>query len=208
MTTRQVNLSNQKKRNALINYKGFVPEKQVLYVDSYNEPTQSKKYIKHTIDESYDNLLANYGNDPNKVAEALVSGDPEINLEMLGRYMTHSSRVYINSDQEIVFQIQKEEFLHNPEGEVIETRAPRHLEANINVEKPILWSGKSFPIQEVYKKFVLIRKYQLIHTNGLSFDMLYDIAKELYESQSMMLIGSGILLMHLSNMELKALPKE
>lgn len=236
MTTRQVNLSNEKKRNALINFKGYLPPKQVLYVDSYDEPTQSKKYIKHTIDESYENLLKQHSDDPNKLAEALVAGDPEVNLNMLGRYITQSSRVYLNSDQEIVFQIQKEEFVYNPKGEKTESREPRHLEANINVEKPLMWSGKSMPIKEIYKKFALIRKYQLMHTNGLTFDMLYDIAKELHESQSMMLIGSGkgtgpvifqeggtpfrvflegrikddkyILLMHLSNMELKPLPME
>jgi len=122
---------------------------------------------------------------------ALKAGDPEVNLNMLGRYITQSSRVYLNSDQEIVFQIQKEEFVYNPKGEKTESREPRHLEANINVEKPLMWSGKSMPIKEIYKKFALIRKYQLMHTNGLTFDMLYDIAKELHESQSMMLIGSG-----------------
>jgi len=236
MADRQIHLSNQKNRNALINYKGFVPQKQVLYVDSHNEPTQTKKYIKHTINESYENLLGAYEDDPNKVANALVDGDPEVNLEMLGRYMNQASRVYINSDQEIVFQISKEEFVYNPKGEQVEAREPRYLESNINLEKPLLWSGKSFPIKDIYNKFVLTRKYQLMHTDGLTFDMLFDIAKELHDSKSMMLIGSGkgtgpvifqdggtpfrvflegriqddkyLLIMHLSNLELKPLPED
>lgn len=98
----------------------------------------------------------------------------------------------------------------------------------------MIWSGKPFPIKDVYNKFVFTRKYQLMHTDGLTFDMLYDIAKDLNDSKTMMLVGSGkgtgpvifqdggtpfrvflegrvqddkyILLMHLSNLELKPLP--
>ena len=235
MADRQIHLSNKKNRNALLNYKGFVPQKEVLYVDAHNAPATTRKYVKHTINESYENLLNKYEGDPNKLAQALVNEDPEVDLEILGRYMTQSTRVYLNEDQEVVFQINKKEFVYNPQGEEIESREPRYLESNINVEKPLLWSGKQFPVREVYNKFVFTRKYQLMHTDGLTFDMLFDIAKELHDSESMMLIGSGkgtgpvifqdggtpfrvflegrvkddkyILLMHLSNLELKPLPE-
>jgi len=235
MSDRQIHLSNKKNRNAQVGYKGFVPKKQVLYVDSKNAPTTTRKYIKHTLAESYENLLKNHDDDPNQVAQAIVDGDPELNLEILGRFMTQSPRVYLNEEQEIVFQISKQEFVYNPQGEQIEAREPRYLEANINLEKPLMWSGKTFPIKDIYNQFVFTRKYQLMHTDGLTFDMLFDIAKELHESESMMLIGSGkgtgpvifqdggtpfrvflegrvkddkyLLLMHLSNLELKPLPE-
>jgi hypothetical protein len=95
-------------------------------------------------------------------------------------------------------------------------------------------SGKLFPKKELLHKFVLGKKYQLSHNNGLTFDFLYQIAKELEASRSLMLIGAGskgleplvfqdggktyraflegrtsgdkyLLIIHLSNMELKGI---
>jgi hypothetical protein len=80
---------------------------------------------------------------------------------------------------------------------------------------------------------VFSKKYQLSHVNGLTFDFLYQLSKELDEKKSLMLIGSGekgvgplvfqnggkayraflegrindngyLLILHLSNLELKS----
>ena len=82
------------------------------------------------------------------------------------------------------------------------------------------------------QKFVLVRKLQLCHLDGLTFDFLHGIAKELQEKESMLLLGGGpkgkqplifqrngspfrgflegrvkgdgyLLVLHLSNLELK-----
>ncbi|HEY2909269.1 MAG TPA: hypothetical protein VGI99_03435, partial [Gemmataceae bacterium] len=84
-----------------------------------------------------------------------------------------------------------------------------------------------------YNKFVMAAKMQLHHINGLTYDFLFGIAKELQAKNSLMLMGAGpkanqpivlrrgsvpyrgflegrtngdeyCLLLHLSNMELKA----
>jgi len=104
--------------------------------------------------------------------------------------------------------------------------------SNVLGEDPLKWSGKFFPIEEAYNKFVFIRTYQLFHDSGLTYDFLFDMAKTLEEKKSFMLVGSGkkgvgpaifqeggqpfriflegrtqgdqyMLLMHLSNLELK-----
>jgi hypothetical protein len=88
------------------------------------------------------------------------------------------------------------------------------------------------PKSEVVRKFQFKRSLQLGHVDGISFDFLYAMAKELQEDKSMVLVGAGesgkdplimqlngspyrgflegrvegdkyILLLHLSNMELK-----
>jgi len=104
--------------------------------------------------------------------------------------------------------------------------------SNVISDDPLKWSGKFFPIKEAYNQFVFIRTYQMFHDSGLTYDFLYNMAKELEEKQSFMLLGSGkkgvgpaifqeggqpfriflegrtqgddyMLLMHLSNLELK-----
>jgi hypothetical protein len=86
----------------------------------------------------------------------------------------------------------------------------------------------------MYNKLVFAKKYQLSHVNGLTFDFLYEMAKDLHEKDSLMMVGAGakgneplvfqdggkayraflegrvkdgkyILLLHLSNLELKAI---
>ena len=86
------------------------------------------------------------------------------------------------------------------------------------------------------RMFVFTKKYQVKHVNGLTYDFLYDMAKQLAEKNAMMLIGSGLkgvgpivlsdggtnyraflegridgekycLILHLTNLELKALPE-
>ncbi len=235
MADRQIHIADKKNRDAVISFAGFTSKKKVIYVDDHQEPIQTKRYIKSTSMESYEALLEKY-QDPNDVAHALLESDPDINIDMAGRYLSQASRVYVNENNQIVFKIKKTEHVYNPKGEQIEEREPRHLEANINTDRPLMWSGKGFPKTDVFRKFVFIRKYQLKHTNGLTYDMLYNMAKELADSNTMMLIGSGkgtgpavfqeggnpfriflegridgdkyILLMHLSNMELKPLPTE
>ena len=95
------------------------------------------------------------------------------------------------------------------------------------------WTGKLMKKTEVYNKFVFASKRQIMHVNGLTYDFLYGMAKELEDSQSLMLLGAGpkgnqplvltrggqqyrgflegrtdgdkyCLILHLSNMELKA----
>ena len=99
---------------------------------------------------------------------------------------------------------------------------------------PVAWTGKKMPIAQAYNRFIFGRKYQLSHTSGLTYDFLYAMAKELHDSQSLMLMAAGakgneplifqengkpyraflegridgdkyLLLMHLSNLELKSI---
>jgi hypothetical protein len=86
---------------------------------------------------------------------------------------------------------------------------------------------------EVFNRFVFASKVQIVHVNGLTYDFLHGIAKELEAQESLMLLGGGpkgaqplvfhrggtpyrgflegrtqgdqyCLLLHLSNLELKA----
>ena len=56
---------------------------------------------------------------------------------------------------------------------------------------PLKWTGKFIKKKDVVRKFVFANKMQLMHINGLTYDFLYGMAKELEEKESMMLLGGG-----------------
>ena len=102
----------------------------------------------------------------------------------------------------------------------------------MNAEQPLVWGGKLLPKADVYRKFVFASKMQIVHVNGLTYDFLFGIAKELEAKKSLLVMGAGpkanqplilrrgslpyrgflegrtrgdeyCLILHLSNMELK-----
>ena len=64
-------------------------------------------------------------------------------------------------------------------------------DTNLTGDIPLRWSGVFIPKDEAVRKFVFSGKAQLHHVNGLTFDFLYDMAKELEERGSLMLLGAG-----------------
>ena len=51
----------------------------------------------------------------------------------------------------------------------------------MNSDIPVKCSGKLIPKEKAVKMFVFSRKYQVKHVNGLTYDFLYEIAKNLSE---------------------------
>ena len=60
---------------------------------------------------------------------------------------------------------------------------------NTATETPLKWSGRLMKKSEVFNRFVFQAKLQVAHVNGLTFDFLYAMAKDLDEKQSLMLVG-------------------
>jgi hypothetical protein len=170
-----------------------------------------------------------------QLTQALIDGDPEIDLEITGSLLRQVSRVYIDSDRTIVHKVTPWEIIRTPEGQIKERRQRNRLPPNVAAEFPLRWSGVFIKKVDAYRKFVFVTKLQLIHINGLTYDFLYNMAKELHERNALMLLGAGTksnqplilrrgatpyrgflegrvqddkycLILHLSNLELKAPP--
>jgi len=112
-------------------------------------------------------------------------------------------------------------------------RRPRQRhEANVDTEIPLTWTGNKISKSDAIRKYVFSSKLQIIHVNGLTYDFLFEMAKELADENALMLLGGGkkgkdplvfrrgsvpyrgflegrvdgesyVLLLHLSNMELQ-----
>ena len=117
-------------------------------------------------------------------------------------------------------------------------RMIKRFDRGVNLSGVVRPRGCEIPVKtRILAGGVHSAKQQIVHVNGLTYDFLYGIAKELEESQSLMLLGAGAkgneplvltrggqqyrgflegrtqgdkycLLLHLSNMELKAAPKQ
>jgi len=227
-----ISLSNSQGRDAQVVAESVRITVKVRWVDDQNRQAASSRLLKGTIDRDYEALLEKAGA-PDKIGDLLIAGDPEINLEVAGSYLRDTSRVYYNSDRKTVFSVVQMEIVRNPDGTEKTRRPKKPHTPNVGTEQPLLWSGKFLPKKDVYNKFVMSAKLQLHHINGLTYDFLYGIAKELEKKDSLMLMGAGpkmnqpivlrrgsvpyrgflegrtkgdeyALILHLSNMELKA----
>ncbi len=188
---RYLNIADSKGRNAQIVFNGQVQKPVIKYVNEQGETARNLKVLKSTIENSYNSLLEKYSENE-AIANALISEDPEINLKLTGRFIKTSGRLYIDAENKPVFRITKKEKIYAPDGTLKEERDPKETVANtLNEQMPVKPSGKLFPKKEIYNKFVFAKKYQLRHVNGLTFDFLFEMAKELYEKDSLMLIGGG-----------------
>lgn len=228
---RKIKLANAQKRDAEIGYGGITRKPKVQYTLADGKKAKNVKVLKSVVETQYDALLAAYGT-PESLVENIISGDPEISLKHTGKIITNSQKILVNSEKKPVYKVKITELVYTPEGELKEEKEFSTRSQNVMADFPIAWTGKKFPIAEVFNKFIFAKKYQLTHTNGLTYDFLYAMAKELYESKALMLVAGGakgneplifqengkpyraflegrikddsyLLLMHISNLELK-----
>ena len=225
-----INLANEKHRDAVVKAESIRVPEELRFIGPKGGAAWTRKILKATVDHDYNSLLEKYKT-PEAITEALLSGDPEVDIERFGQYLWNTSKVYINQDEEIVFHVEQNEIVRSPSGKLKERRSRERPEANVDIDVPLTWTGNKVDKAEAIRKFVFSSKLQILHINGLTYDFLYAMAKELAEEKVMMLLGAGaqgkkplvfrrgsvpyrgflegridedkyVLLLHLSNMEL------
>ena len=228
---RYINLGDGKGKNAEIIFSGMTKKPFVKQVTENGELVKTLRVLKGTIENSYDALLKKLGDDES-IAQSILVADPEISLDFTGRFVTETSKVYVDPNLKPVFWINKKEHVFLPDGSLKEERDQKETLSNLLAEYPLRPIGKFLSRKEMASKLVFAKKYQLYHINGLTFDFLMGIAKELSDKDSLLMIGGGpkgtdpivfqdggkgyraflegrvdndgyILLLHLSNLELK-----
>lgn len=187
--SRYLHLADAKNRDAEIRFTGKTKRPIIKLVTESGDEVKTLRVLKGTAKNAYEGLLLHYKN-PDAIAQALLSGDPEIDLKMTGRFKKGTSRVYVNQNLKPVSRVHIKEIVHAPDGTVKEERVPKELLANIQTALP-LKLGKRFVKTEIYNKLVFAKKYQLHHINGLTYDFLFEIAKDLHETNSLVMLGGG-----------------
>lgn len=230
---RILSITDDRKRDAQIEARSPARAEPMRWI-SKNDRAQLKleRLVKATEKTSLDALSRALGT-PDAIAKALVEGDPEIDLEQVGRRLGQATRVWVGSAGQVLYAARVLSVVTAPDGTERSRADFVDVEATIGEDQPPLpWSGRLMPASQVVRKFALVRKQQLRHVNGLTFDFLFEIARTLEQSEQMLVVGAGpraqkrlifqtngsafngflegrtdgdryLLVLHLSNLELK-----
>lgn len=231
---RKLHLMNKENRDATVAISSLKYEKP-FEMGIPNKELKFKRYLSATQENLNKNLASLYGDN---YSSKLIEEDPEIDIEAIGKFISGSDVVYLSSKGELLYSPPKTvEVIIAPDGTEKERRSPEDIPGNVDDELPVRWTGKKMPKSKVAVKFAFKRTIQIKHVDGLTFDYLFDMAKELQDEDVMVLVGAGQkgneplifqangmpyrgflegrvdgkkyqLLLHLSNMELKRISSE
>ena len=242
---RYIKLSNEKNRDAEVTYRSLNPKASIKLGINSPGDVINRRVLKSTSTTDFSTLIADFKLDKTEdkelqksilLSEEIIKNDPEIDFEMGGKYISGLQRVYVNEQQKPVFKVRKTEKIFSPTAELKEEREPKYNESNI-LDQIVKWTGKMMPKSKVYNKLVFTKKYQIKHINGLTYDFLFEMAKQLSDKDSLMMLGGGksgkeplvmndggkpyraflegrvkeeryCLILHLTDQELKSLPKK
>ena len=126
-------------------------------------------------------------------ATQLVEDNPELDLQSAGRLMRDATAVYLDpaaSEPVMATDFKEVEIVYTTDGREKERRPRVFRAANVDTTTP-LKIVRRLPVKECLTRFVFRGMQQLVHTDGLTFDFLYGLARSLQESQNMALIGAG-----------------
>ena len=186
---RKINLSNDSKRDAEVAYGTSFHRPSPVYKTADGKRGQSERRVKATMGTTDEALLAQYGEG---LADALIAGDPEVDMERFGLKVEGVKKVYITPGQKVAYGVTLNEHVYLPDGTEKEVRPEQNTTANISTDGiPIRWTGKLIPREKAMRMFMFKKSYQIQHVNGLTYDFLFDMAKKLAEADSMMLVGGG-----------------
>jgi hypothetical protein len=184
-----INIANQKNRDARVALEALNPQRTMRYIDPKGRPVSTRKLLKTDVDHDLSELLKKKKT-LQKVADALIKDDPEVDIERFGMFLTDLSRVYVTA-KGIINLVEEIEVVYNPDGTERERRPFTKKPQNMNSEFPLRWTGKFIKKEEAAHKFVFTNKKQLVHINGLTFDFLFDMATELQERNALLLVRGG-----------------
>src|SRR5262249_46730892 len=184
-----IHIANSRGRDAEVATETVVSPLAVRWLDAEGRPVRPVRMLRGTLDRDIEALAAQLGG-PDKVAAALVDGDPEVDIETYGAVLGPTARVYLDPDRKMVTHVEEWEVVRNPDGSEKERRPRRPTVGNVATEVPLRWSGRMFKKADVFNRFVFATKMQVTHTNGLTYDFLYAMAKELEDKDSLLLLGA------------------
>jgi hypothetical protein len=186
----EINLTDNRGRDAVVDAESVTIAHEYRWIDEDQLQVGTRKILRSVFGNDLETITGSDG-DLDEVAKVLVSDDPEVDIETYGRFLTETSRAYLNPDGEIVHHLSRWQVIHTPDGEEKERRPLELEDPNVASEVPLQWSGKLMKKTDACRKFVFSGKMQIQHINGLTYDFLYQMARELAGSDQVMMLGSG-----------------
>lgn len=185
---RAVHISNDRKRDAQVAFDAEAVQSTLRRVLPSGEEPVNVRLVKVTAET--DRCLSGIDR-PEQMIAALAEGDPDVDMEITGRKLRRTRRLFVDREFRIVYHVNLHRIVFNPDGTERERRELIKVPGNVNSKIPLSWTDKFFARNEALRRFVFTRNYQLRHVNGATFDFLYNMAKELDTKDSMVVIGAG-----------------
>ena len=185
---RQINIANATGRDAKVQSTTVkqVPASKLGHPDG---DLAFRRYLATTTAGLHDTLSAAHGVE---YAQALIDGDPETDMEQIGRRIGTTHTVYLSGGGEVLHAPPEViEVVLGPHGEERERRQPTDEAANVNDAMPMRWRKRRMPRQDVVRQFVIKRTLQIQHDSGITYDYLFAMAQELHDADAMVLMGAG-----------------
>lgn len=185
---RAIHLSNERRRDAQVAFDARPAGSALRRVLPSGEEPVNVRLVKFTaaIDRR---LERDY--DLQQYARALVEGDPDVDMEVTGRKLRRTRRIFVDEAGEIAYHVNLFRVVRNPDGTERERKELLKLPGNVNQTVPLRWTGRLYPRGEALRRFVFTRSYQLRHVDGATFDFLFDMARTLARADAMVLLGAG-----------------
>lgn len=186
----EINIANESGRDAVVNLESVTVPAKVRWVDRQSRQASSTKLLKSTVSNDLASLKEQLDGVEN-ISAALIGSDPEVDIEIVGSKLANTSRAYIDSGRKLVHKVVQWEIVKNVDGSERDRRLRDQAPQNIRSEVPLKWSGIMVDRNEAVRKFVFAAKTQLTHINGLTYDFLYAMAKDLESKNCLMVLGAG-----------------
>ena len=184
----KLHLTNEEGRNTTVQFTAVkaLPSPRLGLPD---EAVEFCRYLSAVGEGDHGALVARYGED---YAQALIEGDPEVDVEQVGRRIGATDVVYLDGAGEVLHAAPEViEMIFDAAGAELERRPPKDVPANVNELEPVHWTSMKMKRAVVVRRFAFRRSLQLRHVDGLTYDYLYAMAKELDGEDEMVLIGAG-----------------
>lgn len=226
---RKIQLMNEEKRDATLALE-TVKERPGPVSGLPGKKLDFRRYLATTEAGTFAKLSAQTAD----VAQALIDGDPEIDIEQVGKQVGDTQTVFLSSKGEVLHASPTlVDVLFGPDGAERERKPATDIPSNTTEKEAPVRIGRRMSKAEVVTRFAFRRSVQIKHVDGLSFDFLFKMAKDLHDKGEVALVGAGSkgreplifqdngspyrgfiegrvdgqrykLLLHLSNLELRA----
>ncbi len=185
---RKIHLMNEGARDATVVIDS-VREKVGTHLGLPGKKLAFRRYLAAAESGLHVKLEQQFGD---KLAQALLDGDPEIDREVVGRAAGDTQTVFLSGAGEVLHASPSTvDVLFAPDGNERERKPAEDVPANTNEEAPVRWTKMRMKRSEVVTKFAFRRTVQIKHMDGLQFDFLYAMAKDLHDKDEVALLGAG-----------------
>lgn len=186
---RLLHLSDPDNRNSHVQFVGVKAPSPPARVAN-GSPVVFRRYLAAAEGTLHEDLQRRFAED---YANALLEGDPEIDVEQVGRPIGRTNVVYLDGEGSVLrLAPTVMEVILGPDGAERERRAPVDVAANVLDEaSPVRFGKTRLKRAEAARRFAFGRTVQLVHVDGLTYEYLHGIAKRLDEADELVLLGAG-----------------